>query len=157
MKSAMEKIELSTELNELLNGKDLIKKQHEVMMLLTVGKDGWPHNAMISVGEIIALNHQYLRIGLWPNTATTANIIRAQKATLVLVYKGTVNYINLSLERLDELPNPLHHRERFSAKIISIREDIAKYADITSGIKIRLKNDMEVIGRWYQSHKELLK
>lgn len=152
----MGNLELSAELYELINGQDLIKKQHEVMMLLTVGKDRWPHNAMISVGEIIALNQQDIRIGLWPNTATTANIIRDQKATLVVVLKGTVHYINLSLERLEELPNPLHKRERFTAKITSIREDIAKYADITSGIKIKLKNDVEVIRRWKQTLKELL-
>lgn len=47
------KTELSTEVFEFLNGKELSDKQHEVMMLMTVGEDGWPHNAMISVGKLL--------------------------------------------------------------------------------------------------------
>ncbi|MGR6342240.1 pyridoxamine 5'-phosphate oxidase family protein [Priestia megaterium] len=143
----MKSVEMSIEVYEWLNGQDLKKKQHEVMMLLTVGEDGWPHTAMISVGEIIAMNRNELRIGLWPNTSTTANIIRTSKAILVLIYKGKAHYIRLSLERLEELSTTRYPRERFSAKVISVREDVAKYADITSGIKIELKNNKEVIER----------
>lgn len=73
----MKSIELSLDVYELLNGQDLMDKQHEAMMLLTVSEDGWPHTAMISVGEIVAINLMELRIGLWPNTSTTDNIIRS--------------------------------------------------------------------------------
>ncbi|WP_412762267.1 pyridoxamine 5'-phosphate oxidase family protein [Priestia megaterium] len=151
----MKNVEISTEVYELLNGQDLTDKQHEAMMLLTVGEDGWPHNAMISVGEIIAVNLMELRIGLWPNTSTTVNIIRSNKATLILIYKGKAHYIRLSLERLEELPNARYQRERFSAKVISAREDVAKYADITSGIKIKLKNNKEVVERWNQTLEDM--
>lgn len=153
----MKNVEISTEVYELLNGQDLTDKQHEAMMLLTVGEDGWPHNAMISVGEIVAVNLTELRIGLWSNTSTTANIIRSNKATLVLIYKGKAHYIRLSLERLEELPNARYQRERFSAKVISAREDVAKYADITSGIKIKLKNNKEIVERWNQTLEDILR
>lgn len=152
----MKSIEISTEVYELLNGQDLMHKQNEAMMLLTVGEDGWPHTAMISVGEIIAMNRTELRIGLWPNTSTTANIIRTGKATLVLIYKGKAHYIRFALERLEELPTAHYPRERFSATVVSSREDVAKYAEITSGIQIDLKNDKEVIERWYMTLEEIL-
>lgn len=153
----MNKNELSTEVFELLNGVDLSKKQHEAMMLMTVGEDGWPHNAMISVGEIVALDSRELRIGLWPNTSTTTNIIRTNKATLVLVYQGKVHYIRLCLRRLKETPNSSYKRERFSAQIVLAREDVAKYAKITSGIKIELLNEKEVVERWKQTIEDIIK
>lgn len=60
---------------------------------------------MISVGEIVALDSQELRIELWPNTSATFNIIRTNKATLMIVYRGKFNYIRLCLRRLKETPN----------------------------------------------------
>lgn len=127
---------------------------HEAMMLLTVSEDGWPHTAMISVGEIVAMSR---REGLWPDTSTTSNVIRTNKATFVLFFKGKAHYIRLSLKKLEVLPAVRYQRERFSAKIVSVREDVAKYADITSGIKIELKNPKEVVERWKQTIEDLLR
>ncbi|KHD86670.1 pyridoxamine 5'-phosphate oxidase family protein [Heyndrickxia ginsengihumi] len=149
-------LELATDVYELLNGKEIVNKQHEAMMLLTVSEDGWPHTAMISVGEIVALNRSELRLGLWPDTSTTKNIIRTKKATLVLFYKGKAHYIRLSLEKLRELAETPYKRERFAARITWLREDIAKYADITSGVTIELKNSEEVIERWNRTIEDLL-
>ncbi|TDL91726.1 pyridoxamine 5'-phosphate oxidase family protein [Vibrio vulnificus] len=148
-------MEMSEEVFDLLNGKELADKQHEAMMLLTVSEDGWPHTAMISVGEIVAISSKELRIGLWPATSTTANIIRTHKATLVLFWKGKAHYIRLSIERLKELPTARYQRERMLAKVVSTREDVAKYADITSGIKIKLKNSKEVVERWDQTIEDM--
>ncbi|MBK5458126.1 pyridoxamine 5'-phosphate oxidase family protein [Peribacillus sp. TH16] len=151
----MNRIEMSTEVVDLLNGEDLTDKQHEAMMLLTVSEDGWPHTAMISVGEIVAISGEELRIGLWPDTSTTANIIHTNKATLVLFWRGKAHYIRLSIERLKELPTARYQRERFLARVVSAREDVAKYADITSGIKIKLKNSKEVVERWGQTIEDI--
>lgn len=113
----MKSVEMSNVVYELLNGQDLMHKQHEAMMLLTAGEDGWPHTAMISVGEIIAINRKELRIGLWPNTSTTTNIIRTSKATLVLIYKGKAHYIRFSLKRLEELPTPVIRENDFLQRL----------------------------------------
>ncbi|TKH09280.1 pyridoxamine 5'-phosphate oxidase family protein [Peribacillus simplex] len=152
----MNGVEMPVEVFDFLNGKDLVDKQHEAMMLLTVSEEGWPHTAMVSVGEIVAISRKELRIGLWPDTSTTANVIRTHKGTLVLFWKGKAQYIRLSLERLKELPNAQYKRERFHAKIIEAREDMAKYAEITSGIKIDLKNPKVVVERWSETIEDLL-
>lgn len=146
--------ELSDDLFELLNGEHLERKQHEAMFLMTVTEDGWPHNAMVSVGEIVALDKKTLRIALWPGTNTTQNCIRSGKAVLVAVYKGKVNYVRLSLHRIGILEGAKHPLERFSAAVESFKEDQAKYADITSGIQIRLKHEGEVLERWNETVKE---
>lgn len=74
---------LTPHLYTLFNGQNLSEKQHEAFMLLTVTEQNWPHTAMISAGEIIALSPTSLRLGLWGNTTTTRNIIRTGQATLV--------------------------------------------------------------------------
>lgn len=152
----MNGMEMPVEVFDLLNGKELVDKQHEAMMLLTVSEEGWPHTAMISVGEIVAISRKELRIGLWPDTSTTANVNRTHKATLVLFWKGKAQYFRLSLERLKELQNVRYKRERFHTKIVEAREDIAKYAEITSGIKIDLKNPKEIVERWRETIEDIL-
>jgi hypothetical protein len=149
--------ELSTNLCQFLNGRNLEAKQHEAMMLLTMSQDLWPHVAMISVGEAIAINPKELRLSLWPNTTTTANIVRTGKATLVVFFNGIAHYVQLSLYKLPELADARHMRKRFSAKVVSFREDVAKYAEITSGVQIKLKDPASVLKRWEETIEELLR
>ncbi|WEG11049.1 pyridoxamine 5'-phosphate oxidase family protein [Pullulanibacillus sp. KACC 23026] len=146
---------LSDDLYDLLNGEHLEKKQHEAFMLETVNEDGWPHTAMISVGEIIAMDSSHLRLALWPTTQTTQNILRTGKAMVVLFYKGKACYLNLELRPMSQLENPKHNRARFQADLTHIKEDQAKYADITSGVQIHLKDSSTVIARWQETLDEL--
>lgn len=151
----METAELPDELYELLDGRELITKQHEAMMLMTVTEEGWPHTAMISVGEIVALDRGQVRLAMWNGTATTRNMIRSGKATLVLVYSGKAYYVKLALRLLPVLPAAKHPRERFEADILSVRADVAAYADIRSGIQVDFKEPEAVLTRWYETLAEL--
>ncbi|AUS24607.1 pyridoxamine 5'-phosphate oxidase family protein [Paenibacillus sp. P2(2022)] len=147
---------IGKELFTLLNGKELEHKQQEAMMLLTVTEDQWPHIAMISVGEIVALDEENLRLALWPGTTTTGNIIRTGKATLAVFTGGQAHYVRLSLEHLSALRDAKHVRERFAAQVFAAREDSAQYADILTGVTIRLKEPESVINRWKETVAELL-
>lgn len=152
-----ERSEISSSLHELLNGLNLEDKQHEAMMLLTVTEDYWPHTAMVSVGEVVALDQKRLRLALWPGTVTTGNIIRSGQATLVAFHAGIAHYVRLKLSRLPELPDACHPRERFAAEVVSVREDVAKYAEINTGVTITLKDPSDVLARWKETILELLK
>lgn len=147
---------LSPHLYTLFNGQDLSQKQHEAFMLLTAAEQNWPHAAMLSVGEIVALSRTTLRLSLWENTTTTRNILRTGQATLVAFSNQSACYIQLSLSRLPKLANARHPRTRFEAEVVSCREDKAKYADITSGVQIQLKEPVTVLERWEESLRELL-
>lgn len=57
------------------------------------------------------------------------------------------------------LPSPnneVYERTRFEATIKSIRQDIAKYADITSGITVEMHEPKQVLKRWNIVLHELL-
>ncbi|GGE50364.1 hypothetical protein GCM10011391_31370 [Pullulanibacillus camelliae] len=148
---------LPRELYGLFNGQDLHSKQHEAMMLLSVSKAGYPHTAMVSVGEVVAISDDTLRLALWPNSLTTGNITRTGKAMLVVFYNGKACYLTLDLQPLPELTDPKYPLKRFIAHLTELRVDTAKYADITSGVQIQLKNSEEVLIRWQETLEELLK
>ncbi|WAH37083.1 pyridoxamine 5'-phosphate oxidase family protein [Alicyclobacillus dauci] len=148
--------ELPDSLFEFFSGNDLPSKQHEAMMLLTVTEDLWPHSAMVSVGEIVAVDRQHLRIMMWPGTTTTTNLLRTGRATLVVVHGGKVYYAWLSVEALPQRQTANNNLTRFSATIEGIREDVAKYADIMSGVQIQLKDQDDVLTRWKRTVEDAL-
>jgi hypothetical protein len=153
----MSQTAISEELFRFLDGNHLEDKTREAMMLLSVSEDGWPHAAMVSVGEMVALNQEELRIALWPKTHTVANLKRTKQATLVAVHKGKVHYVRLAIKPLPALKDAKHNRERFQAKVVSVKEDTAKYAKITSGIRFALYDPESVVRRWTETVSELKK
>lgn len=72
------------------------------------------------------------------------------------VYRGKAHYVRLSLEHLPALPGAKHVRERFAAHVFAAREDSAQYADILTGVTVRLKEPESVIHRWKETVAELL-
>ncbi len=147
--------QLASDIYNFLNGEQLPNKQHEAMLLLTVSEEGWPHTAMLSVGEVLAISPTELRIALWPDTQTSGNLLRTGQATLVIVHRGKAVYIRLTCDSLGELAHAHHPRTRFLARVVSYREDVAAYADITSGITFELKDPAAGIARWEQTLGEL--
>lgn len=146
--------QLSSDSFNFLSGENLEEKQHEAMLLQTISEDGWPHTAMLSVGEVVAVNPSTLRFALWKGTNTVSNIQRTNRASLVLVHKGKGIYINLELVKLAELKDTPFPRDRFEGKITSIKEDVAGYADLTSGIKFQIKEE-HILQRWERTIQDM--
>lgn len=140
---------------EWLSGNQLEEKQHDAMQLLTVSEEGWPHQAMISVGEIIAMNPDTLRLALWPGTQTSMNMNRTGKATLIAVHEHQLMYVRLEIVALPPLKEAIHPRDRYEAHVASVRVDRAPYADITTGITFQLKEEVASIARWKETIAEL--
>jgi hypothetical protein len=149
--------QLGPEWMEWFNGENLEQKQHEAMQLLTVSEDGWPHQAMISMGEVIAVTPNLMRLALWPGTQTSMNMSRTGKATLIAVYQQSLLSIRLDVNLLPALMEAVHPRDRFEAQVLNIRVDHAPYAEITSGITFQLKDEYGAITRWGETIEELRK
>ncbi|MDN8589786.1 hypothetical protein B2I21_12680 [Chryseobacterium mucoviscidosis] len=147
--------QLGPEWMEWFNGENLEKKQHEAMQLLTVSEGEWPHQAMISMGEVIAVTPNLLRLALWPGTQTSMNMSRTGKATLIAVHQQILLSIRLDVTLLPVLREAVHPRDRFEAQVINVRVDHAPYAEITSGITFQLKDESGAITRWRETIEEL--
>ena len=153
----MELKQLDAELMEWLGGSDLEGKQHEAMQLLTVTDKQWPHLAMISVGEVIAMSPSSLRLALWQGTQTSMNMMETGKATLIAVHGQRLLHIRLEVRLLPALVDTIHPRDRYECNILHIRIDQAPYAEITSGITFQLKDQAGALVRWMATIEDLKK
>ncbi|WP_411344110.1 pyridoxamine 5'-phosphate oxidase family protein [Paenibacillus sp. WLX1005] len=150
-----QQIALPPALLQLLNGQRLEDHQHLAMLLLTVGENGFPYQAMVSVGEVLAVDEQHVRIALWTGTNTTGNLQRDGKALLSFVYADAGWTLRLRMKELPELADSMYPRARFEGTIEHIKQDIAQYADLLTGITFRLHEPEQGLERWKVTLDEL--
>lgn len=144
----MNKAELPKAVRVFLNGKDLERKQRDAMLLSTVTSEGFPHVAMISAGELVAISSSRVKLLVWKGTTSAKNMIQNHKATVTLVVEGKAYYIKFWLKK--EAP-VLSGYELFTGEVAAVKEDHAKYAVLTSGIQFQLHDSKQVLSRWKQS------
>jgi hypothetical protein len=73
-----------------LDGVHLRARSGEAIRLATVDADSWPHEAELSVGEVLALSPTELLVAIWPRSHTAQNLHRDGRLTLALVYNGAL-------------------------------------------------------------------
>ncbi len=135
-------------LQALLDGTELERKEGETLVLLTVSQDGWPRVALLSVGEVLAVAPDELRLALWPKSATTENLRRDGRATLMTVWEGTAYYLELAVRPLSDGEQAPGGQARFAAHVRRLLADTVGYAQLTSGVRFRLTSRDEVVQHW---------
>lgn len=138
---------LPPEVVKTLDGTDLETRSSEAIRLITVGEDGWPHAAQLSVGEVLAVNPAELLVAIWPHSHTTQNLRRDGRLTLALVANGALfemrAHATLEAEHNTKLDLVV-----FRVKIQLVREHRSTYADVTSGVSFRLHDRERTFARW---------
>ena len=123
----------------LLSGENLEEKLNKVVLLITVDEKGWPYVAMLSYLETVAPDRRNIRMAPWNNSATTANLRRNGKATLVVVDEEIACYIQGSATELARDLEGFPGMAKINLHIESILEDKAlEYegsARITTGVR----------------------
>ena len=137
-------------LRALLDGDDLRSKEGTTLLLLTVTGDGWPHVAMLSVGELLAVSPERLRAALWPASTATRNLTSTGQATIALVHERVAYYLRCRARRGPDLDVASSEAglAYFELELGDILEDVVPYAELTSGISFRLADSPEGIERW---------
>ncbi len=137
---------------DLLDGSDLANREGLTFLLLTNDEDEWPQVAMLSVGEVVAIDARTLRAALWLRSGSATNLTRTGKATLVLVANGAGYYVRLSARRDDDLDLGAEGRlAYFVLSVEDVQEDSTDYASLTSGVVFKLKDPSMVVPRWRQT------
>lgn len=142
---------MPAEVRALLDGRDLAAREGVTFLLITTAADGWPHVAMLSVGEVLAPDERQMRFALWPGTHTTENLTRAERALGMLVGAGSAHYFRLRCRRIPDATVNSVRRALFTAQLEEVLEDAVDYATITSGIEFRLRNRDQVLAAWADS------
>lgn len=131
--------ELPGALLSLLDGHDLPARLGKAILISTVDAQGWAHPALLSYGEVVALDAHRLRLALYGSSGTCGNLRRSGRLTLCLIEEGIAYYLKAHSVEQQSAALP-HGLARFEATVERVlvdqaREDLEPSARITSGIE----------------------
>ena len=127
------------------------------ILVLSTTHDQWPHLAMVSLGEIVAVSGRALRLALWPSSTAATNLWREKRTTLTLVHDGAAYYLRCSARRGADLllPGDVGQLACFGLRVEDVIEDVAPYATLTSGVNFRLNDVESTAARWRETRAAL--
>lgn len=91
---------LTEDLYRRLCGSGIEAVASDAILLCTVDRDGWPHPAMLSYFEVAAIDRHNIRLAVYKDSRTCANMLERGKATLVIVDERLVCYVRGAVEQV---------------------------------------------------------
>jgi hypothetical protein len=130
-----------------LDGNDLANKVGSALRLSTVDSDGWPHAALLSPGEVLALDSRRIRIAMFPKSGTAENLRRDGRLTLTLPFEKGLCEMRMRAHQIKKEVEgvPLHF---FEATVEDVRKHVVPYADVLTGVTYSLHEGQTVLERW---------
>ena len=131
-----------------LNGRDLERKYGEAYIVLTTDPDGTARPCMLSAGEMLAVDDRTIRIALWPNGRTGANLRRGGRAVICLVAPNLVLYVRGRSRELASNREP--EIERFEVSVESVDSDSHEGLPVLHGIAFTSTPEVRatMLGQW---------
>lgn len=126
------------------------------ILVLSELEEGWPHLAMVSVGELVVAADGRLALALWPTSTCAANLARTGRATLALVADGAA--FSLRCHVADEFPITAGEdpaMRGFVLRVTAATADAAPYADLLGGVTYRLHDVPATLARWRRTRAAL--
>lgn len=126
------------------------------ILVLSELEAGWPHLAMVSVGELVVAADGRLALALWPTSTCAANLARTGRGTLAVVADGLAFSLRCHVD--DELPLTADEdpaMRGFVLRVTAAVEDAAPYADLLSGVTYRLHDAEATLVRWRRTRAAL--
>ncbi len=84
---------LPAPLLERLRGNDLAVRLGIAVLVLTVDDAGWAHPAMLSYGEMVAVDPRRIRLAIYRTSRTAKNLRRSGRITFCFVEAGMAYYV----------------------------------------------------------------
>ena len=145
--------ELPGALLSLLDGHDLPARLGKAILISTVDAQGWAHPALLSYGEVVAVDARRLRLALYGSSGTSGNLRRSGRLTLCLIEEGIAYYVKAQAveQQSVALPSGLARFEATVERVLvdQAREDLEPRARITSGIEFDAgKPSSEQLSTW---------
>jgi hypothetical protein len=141
--------QLPAPLLTLLDGRDVAQKTGLAILLASVDAGGHPHFALLSVGEVLAVGPTALRLALYAESSTSANLRRGGRLSLALAAGGLAYYVK-GTARERPAPSPdLPGQAVFDVVVDAVLEDGEAVARVSSGFTIALADDpARVVAYW---------
>ena len=131
--------ELPGALLSLLDGHDLASRMGKAILIATVDEQGFPHPALLSYGEVVALDARRLHLATYADSRTSFNLRRTGRVTLCLIEAGMAYYVKARAEERQAAAG-FAGLARFEAAVTQVlvdqaRDDVEPGARITRGIE----------------------
>jgi hypothetical protein len=145
---------LPESLLSLLDAHDLSSRAGKAILITTIDAQGWPHPALLSYGEVVAIDARRLRVATYRSSRTSENIRRSGHLTLCLIETGMAYYLKTRAVEQESHWVRFPALARFEATVKHVlvdqaREDLEPEARITSGIEFETaKPREEVVAEW---------
>ena len=135
---------MPAEIFVFLNGKDLNQKLSNAIRISTIGEEGWPHAAMLSAGEMLALDTSEVAMLVYERSNTSRNLARNGRLTVTLPLDH-----GLCEMRLRATAKKQEGWCRcFTAVVEDVRQHLSHYADVVSGVTFRPHDSTAVLPLW---------
>lgn len=137
---------LPAQIASYLDGTNLLAKT-QALRLSTVDAEGWPHASLLSAGDMLAMPSGRIRFVVFPQSATTANLIRDNRVTITLSVDGGMYELRMRCHRLG-LTSPDIPLAFFEGELVQVRAHKAPYATVSGGVTFALHEPQSVLPRW---------
>ena len=129
---------LTPELLRRLGGDPADALGRVAILLCTLGENGWPHPAMLSYYEVAATDARTLRLAVYKESRTCANLRERRKATLILTDERLACYIRAAVRDITAMQSaPYNAQVELDVEQVTFDEpppDLEPGAFVTSGI-----------------------
>ena len=130
---------LTDDLYRRLGGSDIAARADEAIIICTVDAHGWPHPAMLSYFEVGAIDRHNLRLAVYTNSRTCANMRERGKATLIIVDTGLVCYLRGTVAELAPAMREAPYNAKLNLRIEQVvfdepPPDLEPGVRVTSGV-----------------------
>lgn len=137
--------ELPSNLVSLLDGEELEAKIGSTLVLTACQPDEWPHIALLSVGEVLAVAPAAVRLLLYGGSGTSEAFLSTRRGLLLVVLDGATYKLRLAVTA--------HSRSRAGLLLVAAdveRWDIdeVSYARMRHGIEYELTDPKATLSRW---------
>ncbi len=118
---------LPAPLLERLRATDLAGRVGIAVVIVTVDDAGWPHPAMLSYGELLAVDARRIRLATHGASSTAENLRRRGRVTLCFVEAGMAYYVKAAAAELPRRSvKGLSDLARFEATVETVLMDAAR-------------------------------
>jgi hypothetical protein len=147
---------------ERLRGDELAARLGTAVLILTLDGAGWPHPAMLSYGEIVAVDPFRIRLAVHRRSGTADNLRRAGLITLCFVDPGMAYYVKARVGSPEDPMTGFPSLARFEATVATVladeaREDSEPGATVVDGIRFALGRSAAAVLRDWRAVVENLR
>src|ERR1700674_2275875 len=120
-------------------GNNLQAFAEKAILICTVDPQGCPHPAILSYFEVIAKDDRNIRLAVFKDSTTTANMRRNGKLTVLIIDERVAYYIKGTVEELDREMACAPQNSKLNLRVEQVLADEANEefepgAYVTSGI-----------------------